>query len=43
MDAASHEDVLAEVRGLLDAHPETAGRDALDLPYVTDVHLYERA
>jgi len=42
MDAASREDVLAEVRGLLDTHPETAGRDELELPYVTDVHLYQR-
>ena len=30
------------MRALLDSHPETAGRDELRLPYVTDVHLYER-
>jgi SAM-dependent methyltransferase len=43
MGGAAREEVLVEVRALLDSHPETAGRDELDFPYVTDVHLYERA
>lgn len=34
--------VLDEVRALLATHPETAGREALRLPYVTDLHVYAR-
>jgi len=34
--------VLAEVRALLASHPDTAGRDEIALPYVTDVHVYGR-
>ena len=42
MEPTEREEVLAEVRALLDSHPETAGRAELRLPYVTDVHLYGR-
>jgi SAM-dependent methyltransferase len=43
MDASGRERVLAEVRALLAAHPDTAGRDALELPYVADLWWCERA
>jgi hypothetical protein len=33
--------VIAEVRALLAAHPATAGKDELQLPYLTDVFLWE--
>ncbi len=42
MPEAERADVLAEVRALLAAHPDTAGRAAVALPYRTDVHVYER-
>jgi len=34
--------IRAEVRALLDAHPQTAGRTELRLPYRTDVFTWER-
>lgn len=34
--------IRAEVRALLAAHPDTAGRDELRLPYRTDVFTWER-
>jgi hypothetical protein len=34
--------VAAEVRALLAAHPDTAGRTELRLPYRTDVSTWER-
>jgi SAM-dependent methyltransferase len=34
--------VLDEVRALVDSHPATAGRDPIELPYVTDVYTCRR-
>ena len=34
--------VLDEVRALLAAHPDTAGRDELALAYRTDVFVWDR-
>jgi SAM-dependent methyltransferase len=42
MPAAEREGVLAEVRALLASHPDTAGREEVALPYLTDVFLWER-
>lgn len=38
LDAAEQAQVRREVEDVLDAHPETRGRDHLELPYVTDVY-----
>lgn len=38
MDHTRREDFLGEVRALLATHPDTRGRDLLDLPYRTDAH-----
>ncbi|HEY1917031.1 MAG TPA: class I SAM-dependent methyltransferase [Streptosporangiaceae bacterium] len=35
MSPTERADVLAQVRELLDTHPDTAGRDEISLPYVT--------
>lgn len=42
LDAAGREEVLSEVGELLDSHPATAGREAVELPYVTEVYAYVR-
>ena len=38
MDDARREAFLGEVRAVLDTHPDTRGRDVVDLPYRTDAH-----
>jgi SAM-dependent methyltransferase len=38
MDADRREQFLGEVRALLDTHPDTRGRDLVDLPYRTDAY-----
>lgn len=42
MDAPGREAILADVRALLASHPGTAGRETVELPYLTDVHVYRR-
>lgn len=42
LSAAEQSELLATVRAVLDTHPETAGRDELDLPYVTASFRYTR-
>jgi SAM-dependent methyltransferase len=42
MPEAERAAVLAEVRALLDSHPETAGRGEVELAYLTDVHVCAR-
>jgi SAM-dependent methyltransferase len=43
MPAAGRDELLGEVRALLAAHPDTAGRAEVGLAYATDLHVYERA
>ena len=38
MDDARREEFLGEVRAVLDTHPDTRGRDLVDLPYRTDAY-----
>jgi hypothetical protein len=38
MDDARRARFLAEVRAVLDTHPDTRGRDLVDLPYRTDAY-----
>ena len=38
MDDACREEFLGEVRAVLDTHPDTRGRDLVDLPYRTDAY-----
>jgi SAM-dependent methyltransferase len=38
MDDARRDAFLGEVRAVLDTHPDTLGRDVLELPYRTDAH-----
>jgi len=38
----AREEILEGVRALLASHPDTAGRRTLDLPYLTDVHVFRR-
>ena len=38
MTAAAREEFLGGIRRLLAGHPDTAGRDVLDLPYRTDAY-----
>ena len=41
--AASDEErirMVAELNSILDADPDTAGRDEFDLPQITDVYVY---
>jgi hypothetical protein len=38
MDHDRREEFLREVRTVLDTHPDTRGRDLVDLPYRTDAH-----
>ena len=38
MDDARREAFLGEVRAVLDTHPDTRGRDVVDLPYRTDAY-----
>lgn len=40
---AGRDALLAEVRALLAAHPDTAGQAEVGLAYATDLHVYERA
>lgn len=35
--------MLERIAGVLDAHPDTRGREILDLPHVTDVFVYRRS
>ncbi|MFT4295373.1 MAG: class I SAM-dependent methyltransferase [Micropruina sp.] len=42
LDAAGQQKVLDAVRRLLDTHPQLAGREALELPYVTVAFRYRR-
>lgn len=42
MPGPEREGILADVRALLASHPETAGKGVVELPYLTDVHLYRR-
>lgn len=35
--------MIAEVESILDADPETAGRNSFDLPQITDVYVYRAA
>ena len=42
LPAEARAPILDEVRALLARHPDTAGRDALALPYRTDVFAWER-
>jgi hypothetical protein len=43
LDPAAHAEVRREVEEVLDGHPETRGRDQVELPYVTDVYWTVRA
>jgi hypothetical protein len=38
MDADRREQFLGEVDAVLDTHPDTRGRDLVDLPYRTDAY-----
>jgi hypothetical protein len=38
MDADARAAFLGRIRDLLATHPDTAGRDVLDLPYRTQAH-----
>lgn len=42
MPEAERAALLDDVRALLAAHPDTAGRAEVPLPYRTDVHVYDR-
>lgn len=42
LPAAERDAALAEFRALLDADPETRGRDEITVPYRTEVHLLRR-
>ena len=42
LSAPDQDDLLATVRTVLDTHPATAGRDKIDLPYVTASFRYTR-
>jgi hypothetical protein len=42
LSAQEHAEVLARVRALLDAHPETRDHETLALPYRADVYWTER-
>jgi hypothetical protein len=42
LEPAARQQVLAEVGGLLDRHPELRGRSTFTLPYPTDVYRTER-
>ena len=42
MDADRREQFLLEVRAVLDTHPDTRGRDLVDLPYRTDAYRLTR-
>ena len=38
MDDARREVFLSEVRAVLDTHPDTRGREVVDLPYRADAY-----
>jgi len=40
--AADAEEILAEIAGLVDSHPQTAGRDLIDVPYVCKIFVAAR-
>lgn len=42
LDDAPRAEVLAEIAGLLDAHPDTRGRDDVAIPYVTELFTTTR-
>jgi SAM-dependent methyltransferase len=41
MDEAERARLLREVRGVLGRHPDTRGKELLDIPYRTDVYIYQ--
>jgi SAM-dependent methyltransferase len=41
MDDAERDSLLRNVRGLLEHHPDTTGKEVLEIPYRTDVYIYE--
>jgi SAM-dependent methyltransferase len=41
MDEAERAKLIGEVRQLLERHPETRGQEIIEIPYKTDVYIYQ--
>jgi ubiquinone/menaquinone biosynthesis C-methylase UbiE len=41
MDEAERDRLLRKVRGVLESHPDTRGKEIVEIPYRTDVFIYE--
>jgi len=41
MEEADRSRLLLKVRDVLQRHPDTRGKDVIEIPYRTDVYIYE--